>query len=185
MTNGKNRVLPTRCCCQRGIGRNTKRWPIILLSLSCIVLIGGCRKTDEFGRPSAFFNAPIYDEYKRIPIVFPFEINEWVGVAQLSRWEHYDNPLKGLVDADSIAHHILRFSQTNGHVFGEHDTGWVYPSGETRYFVFSLSTTNLLFYSNKVEFAQQCAVFGGDVKQMRPFEEQWRAYWEQHDKRKK
>jgi hypothetical protein len=167
------------------IDKNMKLWLFILLFLSCTVPSGGCKKTDELGRPSAFFDAPIYDEYKRIPIVFPFEINEWVGVAQLSRWEHYDNPLKGPVDADSIAHHILRFSQTNGHVFGECDRGWVYPSGELRYFVFSLSTTNLLFCSNKVEFAQQCATFGGDVRQMRPFEEQWKTYWEQHDKREK
>jgi hypothetical protein len=102
----------------------------------------------------------------------------------LRKWEDYDLPTRE-VDAESLAHRILRFTQTNGYVFGECDRGWVYPSGELRYFVFSLSTTNLLFYSNKIEFAQQCATFGGDVKQMRPFEEQWRAYWEQHDKRKK
>lgn len=165
-------------------GRNSKIWPLILLYLTCTVLSYGCKKSDALGRPFAFFDAPIYDEYKRIPIVFPFEINEWVDTAQLSRWEYYDNPLKGPVDANSIAHHILRFSQTNGYVFGECDTGWVYPSGGMRYFVFSLSTTNLLFSSNKVEFVQHCATFGGDVKQMRPFEEQWRTYWEQHDKRK-
>lgn len=166
-------------------GRNRKKWPLIMLYLSYAVLGGGCKKADTLGRPSAYFDAPIYDEYKRIPIVFPFEINEWVDTAQLSRWDYYDNPLKGPVDANSIAHHILRFSQTNGYVFGECDTGWVYPSGELRYFIFSLSKTNLVFISNREDFARHCSTFGGDIRQMRPFEEQWKTYWERHEKRKK
>jgi hypothetical protein len=152
-----------------------------------LLLLSACERYDSHGQPKGFFSKPysdFYCEFKRIPLVFPYEINDFHGDTQLTRWDYLHGQPMAEIKPDMILH-ILRFSQTNGHVFGECDRGWVYPSGELRYFVFSLSTTNLLFCSNKVEFAQQCATFGGDVRQMRPFEEQWKTYWEQHDKREK
>lgn len=160
---------------------------VVFILVVALSLLSACERYDPQGRPKGFLSKPYSDaycEFKRIPLEFPYEIDAFHGDTQLTRWDYLHGQPMAEVKPDMILN-ILRFSQTNGHVFGEHDTGWVYPSGETRYFVFSLSTTNLLFYSNKVDFAQQCATFGGDVKQMRPFEEQWRAYWEQHDKRKK
>jgi hypothetical protein len=164
------------------IGKCKAAWSSILLVL-LLGAISACEKTDENGRPAAFFNASSYDGKKRIPLAFPFEIGEFGNRIELRKWGDYELPTRE-VDIDSLpAYRILRFSQTNDYVFGECDKGWVCPSGELQYFVFSLSQTNVIRFSDQTEFVQHCATFGGNVNQMCPFEEQWRAYWEQHDKR--
>lgn len=164
--------------------RNKEIWLSLLLVLSLGAIIA-CEKADKYGRPDAFFNASSYDEKKRIPLVFPFEIGESGSQIELRQWGDYNLPTRE-VDIDSLpAYRILRFSQTNGYVFGECDTGWVYPSGELQYFIFSLTKTNSIRFSDKNEFMRHCANFGGEFEQMRPFEEQWKSFWEQHDKRKK
>ena len=172
MTSMPNRVLTTSNAC-------------VLCGFLLLLIVSACKRENELGHPVSFSTSPIYDDCKRIPLAFPFEITDSYGNVQFNSWEYYVNPSKDPVEANSPMSltHIMRFAQTNDYLFGEHDTGWVTPSGELRYFVLSLANTNLLFISDRKDFVRHCATFGGDTEQMRPFEEQWKAYWEQHDKR--
>lgn len=47
--------------------------------LCCLLLIimSACERVDEFGHPISYSTSPVYDECKRIPLVFPFEITDF------------------------------------------------------------------------------------------------------------
>jgi len=149
-----------------------------------LVVLSACEQVNEHRQPTAYFNAAIYDEHKRIPLVYPFEINAWENDASLRTWSYYDNKSTKPIDIDSQTTRIIRFAQTNNYVFGERDTGWVRPSGEIQYFIFSLTQTNVVRFSDKKDFLRYCATFGGDIEQMRPFIEQWEDYWRHNTKQK-
>jgi hypothetical protein len=155
------------------------------VGLILIVMTTSCERLDEYGRPVYFSSSPIYDGYKRIPLVYPFEICDWNVRVELRKWEDYNRARGVVTNSDELAHRILRFSQTNGYVFGECDKGWVYPSGALQWFTFSLTETNLHFIADKDEFARHIASFEGDIRQMRPFEEQWLTYWRAYERNKK
>jgi len=163
-----------------------KRTTVFTLGVA-LSLLSACERYDSQGHPKVFFSKPysdFYCEFKRIPLVFPYEINDFYGDTQLTRWDYLHGQPMTEIKPDMVLH-ILRFAQTNGHVFGECDTGLISPSGVSRFFVLSAGNTNVFFISNRCDFVQLCETFGGDVSLMRPFEEQWQAYWEQHAKRKK
>lgn len=157
---------------------------IFIFSISCLICLTSCEYKAKKGPPKSFLSYDYYDEWKRIPLVFPFEINDFYGNTEISRWEYYKHPPRSSADEKSPMQitKIHRFAVTNGYLFGEHDTGCVWPSNELEYFVFSLTQTNVIRFSDKIEFVRYCATFGGDIKQLRPFEEQWKLYWGQHGK---
>lgn len=153
------------------------------ISFLLIIIMTACKRVDECGRPTSFFTSPVYDDCKRIPLVYPYEIVDSYENVELIRWDERRNGVRE-VSSDLQFSYILRFAQTNDYVFGERDTGWVRPSGEIQYFVFSLTQTNVVRFSDKKDFLRYCATFGGDIEQMRPFIEQWEDYWRHNTKQK-
>lgn len=154
---------------------------ICLISGMLIIIIMACERVDEYGCPTAFSSSSVYDDCKRIPLVYPYEIVNFYDNVELSRWDKRQNGVRE-IPPDLQFSHILRFAQTNDHIFAEHDIGWVRPCGEIQYFVFSLVKTNAVRFTDKQAFASYCSTFGGDVKEMRPFIEQWKSYWAENSK---
>jgi hypothetical protein len=155
------------------------------LGLLCsVVLLLACERYDAQGHPMSFYSKPysdFYCEFKRIPLAFPYEITDFHGDSNLMQW---NCPPAVEVGPDMVLH-ILQFSQTNNHFFGVKDAAWDGKSGELIYFVFSAKDKTVVNFSDKAEFSRYCLSFCGDISQMRPFEEQWKTYWEQHEKQKK
>ncbi len=168
--------------------RKMKIFSPILICAACLMLTGMAQREvlDEQGIPLDFSTADYLYDWKRIPLVYPFEIvGWWRGDAAVENWEHWDK--KGPrepVDTDKYIHRIIRFSQTNGIVFGACDTGWVNPTGERRYFSFNPATSNIVFITNKNDFAEHCKSFGGDFSQTRTFDVQWTNYWHPYRQQK-
>lgn len=154
------------------------------ISVLFIITMTACERVDEYDRPVAFFTSSIYDDCKRIPLVYPFEIIDSNENVELTRWDEKQNGVREVLPNSQFSY-ILRFAQTNNYVFGERDIGWVRPCGETQYFVFSLAKTNVVRFSDQKDFSRYCAKFGGNIKQMRPFLEQWKDYWLQNAKQNK
>ena len=157
---------------------------LVMFSVFCLISVSGCQKKDSVGRPLLFFNAHHYDEYKRIPLRYPFEINQWVDIVRFSSWDFYDKPFNDPINTNSwlALINIQRFAYTDSCLYGEYDTGWVTPTGITNYFVIYYANTNLLRFANKIDFIKECALFGGDFKNLRYFDEQWETYWQRHKK---
>jgi hypothetical protein len=134
--------------------------------LTCI--IGGlviCFVFSGIIFPVNFTDDPILDEFRRVPLQYPYEIADLnnAGCANLQIWEK-DYIVQG---------GIVAYSWTTNIVFGE----TIFPSEDKTYFIFCMTNNSLRTFISKEVFTNACAVLGADYKAVQPVEKQWENHW--------
>ena len=115
--------------------------------------------------PVNFTDDPILDEFRRVPLQYPYEIADLnnAGCANLQIWEK-DYIVQG---------GIVAYSWTTNIVFGE----TIFPSEDKTYFIFCMTNNSLRTFISKEVFTNACAVLGADYKAVQPVEKQWENHW--------
>jgi hypothetical protein len=115
--------------------------------------------------PPDFVNDDTLDEFKRVPLKYPYEIADFSGMgsAYLRIWEK-DYIVQG---------GIVAYSWTTNVVFGE----TIFLSEEKKYFIFCMTNNSLTTFISKEAFTNACAVLGVDNKAIQPVETQWKNHW--------